>query len=172
MHLKTVVVENFRGFSKLKVDLDSTTILIGENNTGKTSVLDALRLCLSRALSRKGNPFEDHDYHLASDKMRPADSDQLMITLDFAESKKDEWPPEVIQAMAPPFHSIDCLCETKKNCGWSIPSTSLRAGFCVLCKCGGQTACTAGFGAQSRPSNHQIVFPMQKQHCPPCQPRN
>ncbi len=64
MHLSKISIDNFRGFEHIEVDLDSTTVLIGENNTGKSSILEAIRFCLSRALSRRGNPFEDHDYFL------------------------------------------------------------------------------------------------------------
>lgn len=39
MILKTFEIENFRGIAKLTLELDRTTVLIGENNSGKTSVL-------------------------------------------------------------------------------------------------------------------------------------
>ncbi len=41
MILRTFRIENFRGITKLELELDRTTVLIGENNTGKTSVLEA-----------------------------------------------------------------------------------------------------------------------------------
>jgi putative ATP-dependent endonuclease of OLD family len=41
MKISRLRVENFRGIRELELDFDSTTILIGENNSGKTSVLDA-----------------------------------------------------------------------------------------------------------------------------------
>ena len=99
MHLARVVVENYRGFTRLELDLEKTTVLIGENNTGKTSMLDAVRTCLSRTFARRGNPFEDHDYHLPSDKARPGDAGSLTITVDFAEAKPSEWPPEILQTL-------------------------------------------------------------------------
>lgn len=100
MHLASLKIENYRGFSKIEVDFDQTTVLIGENNSGKTSVLEAIRTCLSRSFVRKGNPFEDHDYHMPSNKSRPGEAGPLVITLDFAEEKTGEWPPEVIQDLA------------------------------------------------------------------------
>jgi putative ATP-dependent endonuclease of OLD family len=99
VNLSKVIIENFRGFKRIEVDLDSITVLIGENNTGKSAFLDAIRLCLSRPLSRRGNPFEDHDYYLPTDKSSPGDAGKLSVTLDFAETKKGEWVPDIVQAL-------------------------------------------------------------------------
>jgi len=38
----TARIHNFRSLKEVEVALDSTTILIGENNSGKTSFLEAL----------------------------------------------------------------------------------------------------------------------------------
>ena len=99
MHLAKIDIENFRGIQHLQLDLGPTTVLIGENNTGKSSVLEALRCCLSRPLSRRGNPFEDHDYFLPSEKSRPGDAGKLVITIDFCETTKGEWVPDIVQAL-------------------------------------------------------------------------
>ena len=52
--IKTIRVANFRGLKNIEVDLESTTILTGVNNTGKTSLLDAFKLVFgdSRFLSQ------------------------------------------------------------------------------------------------------------------------
>ena len=72
MKLIQVSIENFRGIKQLSIPLDETTVLIGENNAGKSSVLDALHFCLSRSLTRKSGQFSEYDYHL------PAENSQLM----------------------------------------------------------------------------------------------
>ena len=46
MKVTNLRIENFRGIKQLNLDLDEFTVLIGENNSGKTAVLDALRICL------------------------------------------------------------------------------------------------------------------------------
>ena len=99
MRLTRVVVENYRGLKNLVLDLDQITVLVGENNSGKTSVLDAVRTCLGRPLSRRGNPFEDHDYLLATNKAKPGDAGKLKIRLEFNEATAGEWPADVIQAL-------------------------------------------------------------------------
>ena len=98
MFLSKVAIENFRGLKSLTLCLDKTTVLIGENNCGKTSILEAIRLCLSRAV--RGNPFEDQDHHLDSSGAAPGDAGDLKITLTFSEATVGEWPTEVIQALA------------------------------------------------------------------------
>jgi putative ATP-dependent endonuclease of OLD family len=99
MHLSKIAIENFRGFEQIEIDFELTTVLVGENNTGKSSVLEAIRFCLSRALSRRGNPFEDHDYFLPKGTSRPGDAGKLVVTIDFSETTKGEWVPDIVQAL-------------------------------------------------------------------------
>ena len=100
MLLRFVRIENFRGLVRLELELDEMTVLIGENNCGKTTVLEAIRLCLSRSFNRKAVPFEDHDYHLPAAASRPGDAGPLRITLKFSEASAGEWAPELIQTLA------------------------------------------------------------------------
>ncbi len=52
MRLSKLKIENFRGIECTEVELDrDATVLIGENNSGKTSVLEALRLGLGACRS-------------------------------------------------------------------------------------------------------------------------
>ncbi|HIJ85371.1 MAG TPA: AAA family ATPase, partial [Magnetococcales bacterium] len=53
MKLRRLQIENFRGITKLDMSLKDTTVLIGENNTGKTAVLEALRFALRDVRSRR-----------------------------------------------------------------------------------------------------------------------
>lgn len=41
MKLRKIRIQNFRGIKDLEIDIDDTTVLIGENNSGKTAILDA-----------------------------------------------------------------------------------------------------------------------------------
>jgi putative ATP-dependent endonuclease of the OLD family len=98
MLLRRVTIENFRGLKSLVLDLDKTTVLIGENNCGKTSILEAIRLALSRSV--RGNPFEDQDHHLGSNTAAPGDAGPTKVTLMFSEAKTGEWSPDLIQALS------------------------------------------------------------------------
>ena len=74
MRLTTVRIRNFRCIKDLSVDLDETTVLIGENNSGKTAFLEAIRICLERLRGRERGPFSEYDYHLPDEESAPADS--------------------------------------------------------------------------------------------------
>ncbi len=41
MFIRKVVIENFRGFKYLNAELSKLTVLIGENDTGKSNFLKA-----------------------------------------------------------------------------------------------------------------------------------
>ena len=48
MHITKLKLENFRGFAELELELDKElNVFIGENGSGKSSVLDAIRMLLS-----------------------------------------------------------------------------------------------------------------------------
>ena len=52
MHISRVVIKNFRSFEHLDVQIaPGTSCVIGENNTGKTNFLHAIRLCIDANLS-------------------------------------------------------------------------------------------------------------------------
>ena len=99
MRLRKIAIQNFRGLNKIELDLDDTTVLIGENNTGKTSILDAIRIGLGRTYSRKSATFEDYDYHLSDKDAQPGQAGPLSITFWFIESKPDEWSDPIVQAL-------------------------------------------------------------------------
>lgn len=98
--LTEVRIRNFRGIEDLKLDLDETTVLIGENNAGKTAVLKAIELCLSRPGGPDRRLFDDYDYHLASETASPEDAAPIAIRLRFRESTPNGVPREVQESLA------------------------------------------------------------------------
>lgn len=98
--LTEVRIRNFRGIEDLKLDLDETTVLIGENNSGKTAVLKAIELCLSRPGGSDRRLFDDYDYHLASETASPEDAAPIGIRLRFRELKPNGVPREVQESLA------------------------------------------------------------------------
>lgn len=112
MFLEQIDIVNFRGIRDLSLKLDKTTVLIGENNTGKTTILDALQICLGRSLTRRGGIFSEYDYHLPQMDSQPTDSEAIEITLRFAERSVDEWPDEVPQIIA---NAVQ-ICEDGRQC--------------------------------------------------------
>jgi len=48
MKLVEIDIQNFRGIKSLNIPIDRLTVLIGENNVGKSTVIEALKLVLTR----------------------------------------------------------------------------------------------------------------------------
>ena len=101
MKLVEIKIENFRGIRSLSLPLDNLTVLIGENNTGKSTVLEAIRLVLTRGFGiRRGGQFTEYDFHLKDADTTPQTAGAISITLHFAEEQQDEWPETVVQQMS------------------------------------------------------------------------
>ncbi len=67
MYLKNIEIQNFKGIRKKSLDFDSTfTVLIGDNGSGKTSVLDAISIGIGTLLQGTGASFG-----INSNKARP-----------------------------------------------------------------------------------------------------
>jgi putative ATP-dependent endonuclease of OLD family len=99
MLLTKISIKNFRGIAELTIPLEQCTVLIGENNTGKTSVLEAVHTCLSRNLSRKVVPFGEYDFHLTAANPEPSSAPPLEMDFTFVESTEDEWPDAIVQGL-------------------------------------------------------------------------
>lgn len=91
MKLRRLEIENFRGITKLDLGIGDTTVLIGENNTGKTAVLDALKFALRSIKTRRGCAFEEYDFHLPTSNAEPSDAPAISIRLTFKEDTPGDW---------------------------------------------------------------------------------
>ncbi|WP_272676889.1 DUF2813 domain-containing protein [Providencia huaxiensis] len=85
MYLERVEIYGFRGINRLSLELNNSTVLVGENSWGKSSLLDALDLLLSP--EHTNYQFSLHDFH------HPAGNDEsryrsLQIVLKFGERRK------------------------------------------------------------------------------------
>jgi len=101
MKLVEITIESFRGIQSLHLPLDGLTVLIGENNTGKSTVLEAIRLVLTRGFGvRRSGQFTEYDFHLKDAAATPQTAEPISITLHFAEEQEGEWPDAVVQQMS------------------------------------------------------------------------
>jgi len=91
MKLKHIHIQNFRGIRNLELDLDDMVVLIGENNTGKTAILHAIRLCLRDLGPRRRVVFDAFDFHLKDEDAEPSSADPIAITITFAEEAPGDW---------------------------------------------------------------------------------
>lgn len=85
MRLSRVVIRNFRSFEHLDVPLlAGTTCLIGENNTGKSNFLHAIRLCIDATLSSTHRSLSSTDIHATGGVSQPT---QVLIGLEITDFK-------------------------------------------------------------------------------------
>ena len=97
MRVSRIEIHNFRSIRHLVVDLGETTVFVGPNNVGKTAILDALRIALTRRWGQRGTGFTEYDVHLADDADDPKKSDGVSIELKVEESEPGEWPDAVAE---------------------------------------------------------------------------
>src|SRR5688500_15722639 len=83
MRISRIVIRNFRSFEHLDISLtENTTCVIGENNTGKSNFLHALRLCLDVNLSSAYRALNLKDVHSGVDLSHP---EQVLIGLEISD---------------------------------------------------------------------------------------
>jgi putative ATP-dependent endonuclease of OLD family len=70
MYLEKFIIKHFRGIENVVLKFnEGLNVLIGENNSGKTAILDALRLCLSYGNQRREIYISTSDFYI--DKGNP-----------------------------------------------------------------------------------------------------
>lgn len=99
MRVTSLRIQNFRSIKQLDIELSGTTILIGPNNAGKTAILEALRIVLTRRWGQQGTGFTEYDIHLERQGDDPKTSAPLSIELRVEESTPGEWADAILQAL-------------------------------------------------------------------------
>lgn len=99
MRITALRIENFRSIKHLDIELGDTTVFVGPNNAGKTAILDAVRIALTRRWGQRGTGFTEYDVHLAREGDDPKTSPGVSIELRAEEAAPGEWPDEVQRAL-------------------------------------------------------------------------
>jgi putative ATP-dependent endonuclease of the OLD family len=99
MRITRVRIENFRSIKNLDIELGDTTVLIGQNNSGKTAILDAVRIALTRRWGQRGTGFTEYDVHLATEIDDPKASSGVEIELRADEQVAGDWPEALQQGL-------------------------------------------------------------------------
>ena len=72
MRISRIVVKNFRSLQFLDVPIDNlASVVVSENNTGKSNLLHAIRLCLDVTLSSGFRALTKEDIHSDVDQTKP-----------------------------------------------------------------------------------------------------
>jgi len=88
LYISRIIVRNYRNFKHLDVSLQpGVTCVIGENNTGKTNLLYAIRLAIDANLSSHWRALTEQDFHTGTDLSQPS---QVLVSLELADYKGRE----------------------------------------------------------------------------------
>lgn len=92
MRLYSCRIENFRALRRVELEFNHTTIVIGENGCGKSSLLKAIEVCLGRGAPAGSFAFAARDFHRP--RFGAPARGRMLIELRFREDVRDEtrWP--------------------------------------------------------------------------------
>jgi len=100
MQLSSIRIQNFRGIKDMTLELEpDITVLIGENNSGKTSVLEALRVGLDTIKSDRICNFTEYDFQRTETNDHLSKCEKIILIYVFRENKDHHWDDEVVQAL-------------------------------------------------------------------------
>jgi putative ATP-dependent endonuclease of OLD family len=136
MRITSLKIQNFRSIKSLELELGETTVFIGPNNAGKTAILDAVRIALTRRWGQRGTGFTEYDVHLAKENDEPKSSPGVTIELRAEEAVAGEWPDGMQQ-------SLDDISQTDPvtgkssitlnvQCAWSEPDACFQPSWTFL----------------------------------------
>ena len=107
MYLKKLVIKNFRTFDEDGFTLifnKGVNAIIGENNVGKSAIMDAIRIVYTTVTYRKDIFFSKADFHM-NDDGSIADFAQFDVYLDVVPKRLVEiWNPQSENAAGGEFH--------------------------------------------------------------------
>lgn len=82
MHISRVVIQNYRSLQNVDVPISpGPTVVIGENNVGKSNLIQALRLCLDASLSSAYRSLLKEDIFCRIDQTEPF---QVLVGVEFS----------------------------------------------------------------------------------------
>jgi putative ATP-dependent endonuclease of the OLD family len=136
MKITRLKIKNFRSIKELDLELGDTTVFIGPNNCGKTAILEAIRIALTRRWGQRGTGFTEYDVHMASETSDPKSSPGIEIEIRVEERRAGEWSEALVQDLddivqtdpATGLNSITLL----SKCAWSAGEKCFEPSWTFL----------------------------------------
>ncbi len=122
MRITRLQIENFRSIRTLNLTLGDTTVFFGANNSGKSAIIDAVRIVLTRRWGQRGTGFTEHDVHQPGEGADPRELPPVSVTLTMEEPATGAWDADMvaaledIMAVLPDGRNVLTL---KVTCAWS-----------------------------------------------------
>ena len=98
--VKRVRIRNFRSIRDAEIELGDSTVLIGPNNAGKTAILEAIRIVLTRRWGQRGTGFTEYDVHLHAGRIDPKVGEPVIIEIELQEAQAGDWPEAIQETLA------------------------------------------------------------------------
>lgn len=95
MYATNLIIRNLRCLKEVSIPLDEVTVLVGPNNAGKTSVIEALRNVLGRRWGKRGTGFTEKDIRVPDDKTDPKTCPPIEVEVEFAERANQLWSQDI-----------------------------------------------------------------------------
>ena len=98
MLLRSVHIEHFRAVRSTTICFDPTTVLIGENDCGRSSLMEAIALALGWNSGEGDFRFQAFHFHRLA-KAPASEARPIVIELEFCENSPDEWRSHYFQLL-------------------------------------------------------------------------
>ncbi|WP_440312591.1 ATP-dependent nuclease [Leucobacter chromiireducens] len=82
MYLARITIENFRGILKAEVSFAGNTVLLGDNNSGKSTLLEAAELALGADRLFRRPVIDEHDFHGGEYLVNEITIEVMIVDLD------------------------------------------------------------------------------------------
>lgn len=98
MKLRRLKIKNFRSLVNIDVPIFDNTVIIGENNAGKTAMISAINKALN--WKTQSTNFSEYDYHMVNNSDTPQNCEGIEIELWFKENHEKEWSESLLRDLA------------------------------------------------------------------------
>lgn len=89
MHISKIEIKNYRNFKDVSFSTNSKMVIIGENKSGKTNLLQAIRLVLDDSLPDSKRYLEKNDFNF--DINNPIENgEEITISIEFSDFSDDK----------------------------------------------------------------------------------
>jgi putative ATP-dependent endonuclease of OLD family len=135
MRITRLRIENFRSIRYLDVELGETTVFIGPNNAGKTAILDAVRIVLTRRWGQRGTGFTEDDVHRPDETGDPRRLPPVTITMVLEEPQRGAWEADMVAALediAAILPDGRNLLTLRVTCSWDAETESFDPAWQFL----------------------------------------
>jgi len=117
MYLGKFNIKNFRTIENLTLTFNrGLNILIGENNSGKTAIIDALRICIGYGNLRRDLYVKDSDFHLQRNSITDASTEiEFHLYFKIENPQEKGWFIDLLNAYEGGGEDLQILSRPEKS---------------------------------------------------------